>query len=238
MPGIGEYKERELHKVLKAMYESDPAKREIRYKGYIADIKNENGIYEIQTGSYNQLRVKLSKFLEEDTVTLIYPAVRVKYLVWIDAETGEITKRRKSPKIGTPYAFYAELYKIKQFLTNPNLRLHIVTVDLEEYRKLDGWSENRKKGSSRAERIPLTFGETTEINSLADYIKIIPQSLPSPFTSEDMRREAKLSVKAAQTALNVLYHIGAVERTGKTGRRYKYEARGLRGCGGTETRSL
>ena len=154
-------------------------------------------------------------------MTVIFPAARLKWLIWIDPQSGEITKKRKSPKIGTPYIIYDELYKIKYLLTNPNLKFKIVTVDIEEYRKLDGWSDNRKKGSSRAESIPVDIGEIIEINSVSDYIKIIPE-LPEKFTVKDFKTAANISIKNARTALNVLNAIGAIEFVGKSGRAYQY----------------
>jgi len=218
---IGTYKERTLHAVLKKFFEPDEDKHEIKYKGYIADIINDEGISEIQTTAFNNMRKKLECFLEDTTVTVIFPAARLKWLIWIDTESGEITKKHKSPKIGNPYVIYEELYKIKYLLTNPNLRFKIVMVDIEEYRKLDGWSENRKKGSHRAERIPVDIGEVIEINSVADYNKIIP-TMPENFTAKDFKMTAKISIKNARTALNVLNAVGAIECIGKKSRAYLY----------------
>ena len=76
-----------------------------------------------------------------------------KYLVWIDNENGEVTKRRKSPKTGNAYEIFFELYRIKQFLTHPNLRFKIVLIDLAEYRNLDGWSKDKKKGTTNGDRV-------------------------------------------------------------------------------------
>lgn len=221
--GIGTYKEKTLHAVLKNFFESDKSKQEVRYKGFIADIMNDDGIYEIQTRAFNSMRKKLDCFLEDTQVTIIYPAIRLKWLIWIDVNSGEITKKRKSPKIGTPYVIYEELYKIKWMLTNPLLRFRIVMVDVEEYRKLDGWSDDKKKGSTRAERIPVDIGEIIEINSVADYIKLIPSDMPDEFVVNDFKTATQLSYKNAQTALNVLNAVGAIELIGKRGRAYLYK---------------
>lgn len=63
-----------------------------------ADIYNEHGIIEIQTRQLNKLRDKLSVFLNEYQVRVVYPMPYEKYLSWIEPETGDITSRRKSPK--------------------------------------------------------------------------------------------------------------------------------------------
>lgn len=221
--GIGTYKERTLHAVLKNYFEPDVSKQEVRYKGFIADILNDDGVFEVQTRAFNSMRRKLDSFLEDTQVTIIYPAVQIKWLMWIDVNSGEVTKKRKSPKIGTPYVVFDELYKIKWMLTNPLLRFRIVMVDVEEYRKLDGWSENKKKGSTRAERIPVNIGDIIEINTAADYKKLIPPDMPDEFVSSEFKTASGLSQRDAGTALNVLKSVGAVEQIGKRGRAYLYK---------------
>ena len=46
--------------------------------------------------------------------------------------------------------------------------------------------------------------------------------LPEVFTSKDYAKAARLSVKAAQTAVRVLAKMGAAVREGKRGREYLY----------------
>jgi len=221
--GIGTYKERTLHAVLKNFFEPDKTKQEIRYKGFIADILNDDGVFEVQTRAFNTMRKKLDCFLEDTQVTVIYPAVRNKWLIWIDTASGEVTNKRKSPKAGKPYSVFEELYKIKWMLTNPLLRFRIVMVDVEEYRKLDGWNDNKKKGSTRAERIPVDIGDIIEINDVSDYRKLIPSGMPDEFIANEFKVTSGLSQKTAQTALNVLNAVGAIERIGKRGRSYLYK---------------
>jgi len=220
---IGTYKERTLHAALKIYFEPDTARHEIPFKGFIADILNENGIMEIQTKQFGRMRRKLDAFLPEMPVTIVYPVTRVKWLIWIDPETGAVTKKRRSPKVGTPYEVYYELYAISSYLRQPNLRIKIVMVDTEDYRTLDGWSKDRKRGSTRAERIPVGIGEEIDIQCLADYRKLIPEDLPESFTSADFARKAKLSRSSAQTALNILSQIGVVQRVGRDKVGYHYQ---------------
>jgi len=40
------------------------------------------------------------------------------------------------------------------FLKDPNIRFKFVLVNMEEYRLLNGWSRDKKKGSTRYDRIP------------------------------------------------------------------------------------
>ncbi|SDM55055.1 hypothetical protein [Acetanaerobacterium elongatum] len=221
--GIGTLGEKTLHAILKHYMEPDTAKHEIKLGGYVADIASETGVIEVQTRNFNSLRSKLACFLEHNEVTVVYPIASTKWLVWVDPETGETTAKRRSPKRGNYCEVFYELYKIKPLLLHPRLKLCLMLIDMEEYRFLDGWSENKKRGSSRYNRIPTELIDELTINTPADYGRLIPNSLPEAFTAKDFAKAAKLSPKSAQTALNVLHSVGAVINIGKRGRSYLYQ---------------
>ena len=223
MKGIGTLGEKTIHSVLKSYYSPDPINHEIKVGGFVADICTGNEIIEIQTRNFNKLRRKLPVFLALAPVTIVYPIPYVKWLRWVNPQTGEISPPRKSPKLGSPYMIFRELYQIKDLLTNPNLRLKIVLINLEEYRFLNGWSQDKKKGSTRCDRIPTELMKEVIINSPVDYQLLIPESLDIEFTSKDFRKASGLSLSHAQTALNILHSIDAVERIGKKGNSYIYK---------------
>lgn len=225
--GIGTLSEKTLHAVLKYYYEPRESNHEIRFGRYVTDIAGENGVIEIQTRQFNKLRNKLEFLLPQTQVTVVYPVAASKWIIWIDEQTGEMTKKRKSPKRGKPWEVFFELYKIKNFLTHTNFRLCIVLLDMEEYRSLNGWSEDKKKGSSRYDRIPVSLLEEITVHSPAEYEKLIPEGLEGAFTSKEFKKASGLSLAASQTALNVLYSTGAVTRIGKQGNRYVYEKTAL-----------
>jgi hypothetical protein len=219
--GIGTLGEKTLHAVLKRYFEPDAGFHEVKLGGYVADIIGESGVIEIQTRSFDKLRKKLTSFLDVTTVTVVYPVAAVKWLSWID-DAGVVSNKRKSPKKGTPYTAFYELYKIKQLLTHENLRLCIVMLHIEEYRSLDGWSHDKKRGSTRYERIPVDLVDEIWIDGISDYVKLIPENLPGEFTVKDFQKESGLSPRTAGLALNVLYHIQAVQRVGKRGNAFVY----------------
>jgi len=221
--GIGTLGEKTLHMVLKCYYEQDDSKHEVKIGRHVADICDGAQITEIQTRSFDKMRKKLDVFLDEYTVTIVYPVPATKWLVWIDEENGEVTQKRKSPKRGGIYEIFQELYRIKPFLTHPNLHLRITLLEVEEYRYLNGWSKDKKKGSSRCDRIPVDIVDEVDINSAADYIKFVPNVLTERFTSADYHKAAKINRGRAQTALNILTHMGVVARVGKKGNAYLYE---------------
>ena len=220
--GIGTLSEKTIHAILKNYYQPDEDKQEMPIENFVADIYSDGEIIEIQTRQFNRMRDKLKAFLPLYPVTIVYPIPREKWLVWIDEESGELSKKRKSPFKGNPYMAFPELYKIKMFLKDPNIRLKLVFLDIEEYRLLNGWSRDRKKGSSRYDRIPTELVEEIDINCIRDYMQFVPYELEGEFTSKEFAKAAHISVSLAQTVLNILYYVGTVTRTGKRGNQILY----------------
>ena len=220
--GIGTLSEKTLHAILKRYFEPDSESHEIKIGRYVADIVGENGIIEIQTTGLDKLRKKLEVFLSVTQVTVVHPVARTRWLSWVDPETGEMLPKRKSPRKGSAFDAFYELYKIKMLLNNPNLNLCIVVLDMEEYRFLTKKGERKRRGSTRMERIPTALIEEIHITCPQDYIQLIPTGLPEKFTTRDYSAAAKIHLRYAQTALNVLAAVGAVSKTGKQGRLTEY----------------
>jgi len=220
---IGTLGEKTLHAILKLYFEPDDSKHEVKVGAYVADIHNDNGIIEIQTRAFNKLRNKLTEFLKTSPVTVVYPLPKTKWLLWIDEATGDTTKKRKSPKQGRIFDAIPELYRIKPLLSQPNLSICIPFIDMEEYRYLNGWSDDKKRGSTRYNRIPVNIVEEVWLRTADDYLKFIPDILPHRFNSKEYMKAASVNQKISQTSLNILYHIGAVKRVGKQGNMHIYE---------------
>ena len=221
--GIGTLSEKTVHAILKNYYEPDEDKQEIPIEQFVADIYTNGEIIEIQTRQFNKMRDKLKAFLPLYPVTIVYPIPREKWLIWIDEESGELSKKRRSPAKGNPYLAFKELYKITMFLKDPNLRFKLVMMDMEEYRLLNGWSHDRKKGSSRYDRIPTELIEEISITCSQDYMQFVPYDLEEPFTTKDFAKAAHIPIALSQTVLNILYYVGVVERIGKEGKLYLYK---------------
>lgn len=220
---IGTLGEKSLHWVVKHYLQPDPAHHEAAIGPYVADIFDERGILEIQTRNFDQLRQKLDFFLPQYPVTVVYPIAARKQLLWQDETTGHISSSRRSPKRGSIHEVFPELYRIKGWLHHPHLRLHLILMDLEEYRYLNGWGRGGKRGSSRADRIPVKLVEEVLLQDPRDFVLFLPESLPETFTSADFKTAAKVSLRLAQVALNILHHMGAVVRCGRQGRSYLYQ---------------
>jgi hypothetical protein len=220
--GIGTLQEKTIHSVLKYYYAPNLEYHEVKIGGYVADICVDGEIFEVQTRGFNKMRGKLEYFLAEHEVTIIYPVAHAKWISWLDMETGEVTSRRKSPKTGTIYNIIPELYRIKMFIGNPRLHFIISLIDVEETRYLNGWSRDKKRGSSRMDGIPVGIFDEVRIDGLADYGVFLPEGLPDEFTSGELGKVARIPVKKAGTLLNVLLETGVVERVGKRGNSFLY----------------
>ncbi len=96
--GIGTLGEKTVHAIVKHYMEPDTDYHEIPVDGYVADIYREGNIIEIQTANFNKLREKLGCFLKHYEVTVVYPIPHIKYLRWLDEESGSITAGRNLPK--------------------------------------------------------------------------------------------------------------------------------------------
>jgi len=220
---IGTYGEKTLHRELKWYIEPRGNLHEAPVGKYIADIKAENGITEIQTRSFEKLRPKLTAFLPEHAVTLVYPIAHEKTIIWVDADTGEVVRTRRSPKRGSFYSAFRELYRIKPLLTDANLRLRLILADISERRSSGGG----RKGYHKIDTELRALYDELIIDGADDYAKLIPAPLfRLPFTAADYASAARISKKDGQTALNVLRHVGAVTQIGKSGRAYLYHTSG------------
>ena len=214
--GIGTYQEKTLHKVIKNYYEPNLEFQEIKVDGYICDIVKDDIIIEIQTRSLNKLVKKLEVLLTSRKVIVVYPIPHIKYLTWID--NGEIVSTRKSPKVGSIYDIAKELYKIKWFLNNPNFELTVLLIDLTEYRNLDGYSKDKKRGSTRYDCVPK---ELYDEITISDYRMFVP--FDEPFTSKEYAKKIKENLSRAQTLLTILQYLKVVEVIGKDKRYNVYK---------------
>ena len=220
--GIGTLSEKTVHAVMKNYYAPDTDMHEIPIENFVADIYTGQEIIEIQTRAFNKMRRKLDAFLPLYPVTIVYPIPHIKWLSWIDEETGETSPKRKSPKTGNPYMAFIELYKIRPYLSNPNLHLKLALLDMEEYRLLNGWSRDKKKGSERYDRIPVKFAEEVCIDRREDYMQFVPIDLEDEFIVKDFAKAAMVHEDTARLSLNILNYLGVVRRVGKKGNAYVY----------------
>ncbi|MBQ9562726.1 MAG: hypothetical protein IJU99_04675 [Lachnospiraceae bacterium] len=151
---IGQLSEKTLHAVCKFYLEPDEGLHEVTVEGLVADVCRADGsIVEVQTRNFDRLREKLKRFLPEHEVEVVYPLPAAKRVIWI-GEDGSLSEPRRSPKKGRHTDACYELWRIKEFLEDPHLTVRLLFADMDEYRLLNGWSRDKKHGSTRYERLP------------------------------------------------------------------------------------
>ncbi len=220
---IGTYKEKTLHRVLKNYFESDSSLQEVPYRGFIADILNDEGVIEIQTSGFASMRDKLEAFLPLVKVTIVYPLPKVKWISWIEPESGQIGKKNRSPKVGKLFDAVPELVFIHSFLSHPNLTIRAVLLEIDEYRMLNGRrSRSRKRGSTCFERMPVELFEVYDFKSAEDYIALLPYDRETEFTARELAAFMKFRGRDVSAMIKVLMSVGAIARTDRRGNAYIY----------------
>ena len=219
---IGTYKEKTLHIALKKYFEPCEDYHEVPVNGYIADIMRGNEIIEIETGGFSGLKPKLEKYLPDYKVTLVYPLPAVKYVSWIDGDTGDISKRSRSTRKTTAYDLLRQMVYILPFVKDDCLSAVSPLLEIDEYRNLDGWSRNRKRGSTRYDLAPTDIFGMIKLSDDEDYIRLVPDDLDEEFTAPEFAKEIKIGSYDAYAAVKVLEARGVIEKCGKKGRAAAY----------------
>ena len=219
--GIGELGEKTLHRTLKHYFEPDTDFHEVAFCGSVADIKNSNGIIEIQTRSFDRLIPKLNRFLPESNVTIVYPIVECKTICKVNVDSGESLPPRKSPRKGRISDALAELSKIRDFLPNPKLKIIILFLDATEIRMASGSTAVGRRRTSKIDQIPTSLKSFVILQDALDYNILVPSSLGDSFTSAEFERSSGLHKINLHNSLMLLLSLGILTRE-KQGRRYVY----------------
>ena len=220
--GIGTYSESTLHAVLKKYYEPDSQRHELKVGKYVADIVGHDGIIEIQTKQLFRMKEKIRAFLAVATVTVVFPVIKERSVVWRNAKTGDVVGRRKSPKHQNIYFAMEELYSLREFLHDPGFRFTVPVISAEDYKDFNLDNNGRKTDIRRFDCIPTDLLEEEIFTCPADYVKLIPHGLPAVFSSDDFAKKAGIRRPLAGIVLNILFGIGIVERVGRNKKGWMY----------------
>lgn len=221
--GIGTLGEKTLHAILKDYFESNPKYQEVKINGYFADVAKEGEIFEIQTRALYRLVPKVSTFIVENRVTVVYPIALSKKIFWLDPMTGECFSQRKSSKKGKEIDALYELYGLREFLLHERFRVCLLLLDVNEYRIPDGQGKDKKKHATKLDQYPTSLIDEIYLDNAKDYLRFLPKDLPKTFTSSDFCRYANCKLYVAQRALNILTKLGIFRVVGKEGKKNKYE---------------
>lgn len=220
--GIGRLGEKTLHRTLKYYFEPDKSCHEIKFCGSVADIKNDRGIIEIQTRSFNKLLPKLEKFLETCNVTVVYPIVGSKTICKVDPESGETSQPRRSPKKGRASSALAEIAKIREFIPHERLTVILVFLDVTETRRSSGAIKVGRQKTTKIDTIPSAVSSFVMLKGSEDYKMLIPETLSGEFSSKEFEKATGLHKIDLHGALMLLLKLGIVSRTKDDGKSYTY----------------
>ena len=157
---------------------------------------------------------------------IVHPIAHIKWLRWMDTETGELTERHRSPKKGSVKDIARELYWLLPYLAEQRLTLCLPLLEIEETRLLDGWGNGGKRGSSRYDRFALALCDEIVLSSPEDYAAAFlppPDRLPSPFTAAGYAKASGLRGKAVYSMLRMLTDLGFLVPAEKRGRAATWE---------------
>jgi hypothetical protein len=185
--------------------------------GYIVDIIQNDTIIEIQTGNFSKIRKKLAKLLEHYKVKLVYPIACEKELVVYDSRREKILYRRRSPKRGKLIDVVDEIIYIPKLIAQKTFSLEAVLIKEEEIRAADGEGSWRRRGVSVVDRKLVKIVDRIEFLHVRDYLKLLPDHLPSSFTNKDIADVMCIPMRKAQKLTYSLRQMGLLRVIGKKG---------------------
>lgn len=212
----------DLHVALQQYYAGEDGAVEVVVDSYRADVIRDGVIYEIQTGSFNALKKKLKDLIQRHQVVLVYPATAIKHIVKIEPETGEVLSIRKSPRKGTEVDICQHLPFLAELLAHDNLQLEIALTEERELRCDDGKGAWRRKRVSIIGRELVQVVEVLRFEQPNDYLRLLPDWLPSQFTVAELASAIKRNKWFCGCVVRGLKRVGALEIVGKEGKAFIY----------------
>ena len=207
--GINTYNENPLHLALKEWCAGADAEFEVPLEGYIIDAIVDGVLIEVQTRNFTQMRSKLKKLVESHPVRLVHPVSFEKWIVRLDPE-GEQLSRRKSPKKGRMEDVFSELVTFPKLMAERNFSLEVVLIEEEEIRVVDGKRRRWGRDFKREERRLLKVLDSKLFTQPRDMAALIPDSVGEPFTTNDIAKACKLPRILAQKMAYCLREMGAI----------------------------
>lgn len=223
---IGVLREKMLHSVIKSALSHNGGECEVRINGHnIADCLKDNTVYEVQTESLFPAKKKLEFYLENTdyNVDIVFPIPSEKYVAWVDPESGDVHSSGKKCKSRTLADYARELSYVADYVGNGRVTLTLLYISETEYRFLDGKrSRDKKRGSTRIERIPTRLICGEELCDKRDFMALLPTL--DRFTRKEYMKDKKIrSVRQMYFAISTLLRLGFIVEDGKQGNAICYK---------------
>ena len=224
-PHIGTLAEKSLHAALKEWLARPGDRQEVRVDGFVIDIVRGEALIEIQTRHFGAMKQKLQTLLPHHPIHLVHPIAREKWIVRQTAD-GRFLGRRKSPKKGRLLDVFAEMVRIPHLLPHPNLTVMVLLTQQEEIWRDDGrGSWRRRRWSVHDHRLLDVVAQHT-FNAPADWLALLPDDLPHPFSNRDLEMAVPCRLSLAQKITYTLRHADLLAPAGKLGNAWLFARQG------------
>jgi hypothetical protein len=221
---VGTLGEKPLHAALKRWYAEPGDRVEEPVDGFVIDLVRGELLIEIQTRSFSSMKRKLADLVDRHVVRVVHPIPVEKWIVKLD-ETGQEQSRRKSPKRGAAVDVFAELVSFPELVDHPAFTLEVLLTREEEVRRFDGRRGWRRRGWVVEERRLVEVVEGRLLGSSRDLAELLPDSLPTEFTTAHLADALQRPRRLAQQMTYCLRRAGAIEVVGKQANTIVYSRR-------------
>ncbi len=216
VPHIGTLNEGSLHAALKDIYAKPGDSFEVPLGRFVIDIARDGLLIEVQTGSFAAMGKKLDHLLPDHKILLVHPIAVESYLERPDAKT------RKSPKKSSLYSIFDQLVSIPTLLDHPNLTLDVVLVSVTKVQAHDPKARRGRGGFRTVDRVLREVKSTHRFESAEDLLALLPEDLPTEFTTADMAADGSFDRDVARQIAYCFRALGFFDEIGRTRAGYHY----------------
>lgn len=218
-PHIGTLNEGSLHAALKADYARPGDDFEVPLDRFVIDIRRADLLIEIQTSSIASMGRKLDHLLPDHRILLVHPIAVETYL----QKPGKPV--RKSPKRGSVYDLFEELVSVPTLIDHPNLTVEVALVSVVKHQSEDPKLRRGRGGFRTDDRVLREIVDRRRFDSTADLVELVPDGLPSPFTTADLATRAGVRRDVAQRMAYVFRALDVFIECGRTKAGIQYTRR-------------
>lgn len=213
-----------LHRQLKEQYGRDRGGRlEVTLAGSgarIDAVADDGELIEIQAAALGALRGKLRRLLDGGhRIRVVKPWVARRRIIRRARPDGPDLSARLSPRRGDRVDCFDELIGLARVFPHPGLTIELLAVEIDEVRV----PRRRRPGYAVVDRSLRACADAYPLRAAADLWGLLPQGLPTPFTTLDLAEQLGRSVWFAQRVAYCLRMAGAAAPVAKTGNRIVYE---------------
>ena len=227
--GINLYSEYSLHVQLKERLAGPGCRLEAAVEGKVVDLVRPDGeLVEVQTGHLGQIVPKVLALASSGhRVRVVYPVSAECVIRRLDPKTEELLSTRKSPKRGDLYQLFDELVKATGLIAAHNVTVEVLIVRSSETKTKDGTGSWRRRGDRTIDRELVEVLSSRSFRTRAQWLAIVPKSLPLPWTSVSLGKKLGIGAEKARKILYCFAKAGLLEEDGKEGRRKLYAIRSI-----------